>query len=551
MLDSVTLTTLWNRLVSIADQASVAQHRTAFSTVVREANDYACSILDARGDTLATSTFGTPVFLATQSITARAMLEIFPAETLEPGDVLITNDPWIGTGQAMDITILRPIVKRGRLVAFAASVAHAPELGGILEWTRVVTDVYDEALQIPPMKLYRAGELDSTLMTLLRANSRTPDISQGDLEAQLAAVALIDEAVIRVLDEYDLDDLEDFAADIYARSERAMRDVLGAIPDGEYRYDLVSELPGSSDEVTIRTAVRIEGSDLTVDFSGSSAQLVGSSAHSVWNFTFAYTAYALRLITVPYLPSNIGFYRPLTIISPEGSVVNARRPAATFSRHIVGHQTADAVFGALAQVIPERVIAQGGSTPIWALMVTGEDDGRGNPFSFVWMINGGLGALPEKDGETASFPANAANTPAETLEDLIPLRVDAKEMIPDSEGAGRLRGGFGQRIAFTALRPMSVDVLNARVERPPEGLLGGTSGRGGHVIFNGRELGLAGLVEMAPGDQLVIETPGGGGRGLPAERDPMLLGADVDAGLVSAKRARDVYAGAPVEGTVG
>ena len=501
--------TLWNRLVSIADEASVAQHRTAFSTVVREANDYACSVLDAHGDTLATSTFGTPVFLATQSITARAMLEAFPPETLEPGDVLITNDPWIATGQAMDITILQPVFKRGRLTAFAASVAHAPELGGILEWTRVVTDVYDEALQIPPMKLYRAGELDRTLMTLLRANSRTPDISQGDPEAQLAAVALINEAVGSLLDEYTLDDLEDFAAEIYARSERAMRDALATIPDGEYRYDLVSELPGGAEPVTIRTAVRVEGSDLTVDFSGSSPQLVGSSAHSVWNFTFAYTAYALRVITVPYLPNNVGFYRPLTVVSPAGSIVNAQRPAATYSRHIVGHQTADAVFGALGQVVPERIMAQGGSTPIWALMVTGEDDGRGGAFNFVWMINGGLGALPEKDGETASFPANAANTPAETLEDLVPLRIDAKELISDSEGAGRLRGGFGQRVAFTAMRPMSVDVLNARVERPPEGVLGGAPGRGGHVIFNGRELGLAGLVVMQPGDQLVIETPGG------------------------------------------
>ena len=533
MLDPVTVRILWDRLVSIVDEATVAQYRTAFSTVVQEANDFACSIMDTTGGTLANSQTGLPSFVATQAFTLSDLLQRFPSDDFHPGDVFITNDPWIGTGQAMDITLLSPIFRGERLVAFAGSVAHAPDLGGAQHWNLSV-DVFDEALLIPPLKLYDRGEPNATLLALIQANSRLPHLTLGDLDSQLAAIHRATTRLLAVMDEYDLTDLEELTEEIYARSEGAMRAAITAIPDGRYVGEVWSEgfrdpRTGNGDiaepePILMRATVTIAGSDLTVDFAGSSPQVPGSF-NSVWTFTTAYSLYALRYVLVPLFPNNAGFYRPLHVICPEGTVVNARYPSATLSRHVIGHQVADAIYAALAPVLPEAVLAQGGSSPSWDLLLTGEDV-QGRHFHRLVIINGGTGAGPREDGATLCFPANISNTPVEILESAMPLVCDCKEIVAGSAGEGRTRGGFGQRMTFRALAPMQYSLINARVRHAPQGLLGGAPGRAGRAVAAGRELPPGSNGSLAPGETLMIETPGGGGLGLVSERDAARIERD-------------------------
>lgn len=525
MLDAVTVKILWDRLVSIVDEATVAQYRTAFSTVVQEANDFACSIMDTAGGTLANSRTGLPSFVATQAFTLADLLRRVPREEFRPGDVYITNDPWIGTGQAMDITLLSPVFHDEQLVAFAGSVAHAPDLGGAQHWNLSV-DVFGEALLIPPLKLYDRGRPNETLLALIQANSRLPHLTLGDLDSQLAAIRRSTLRLLSVMDEYRLADLDALSEEIYARSEAAMRAAILAIPNGRYIGEVWSEgfrdpaAPTGSaaepDPILIRATVTVEESDLTVDFAGSSPQVPGSF-NSVWTFTTAYSLYALRYVLVPFFPNNAGFYRPLQVICPEGSVVNARYPSATLSRHVIGHQVADAIYAALAPVLPEAVLAQGGSAPSWDLLLTGED-ARGRHFHRLVIINGGMGAGPREDGATLCFPANISNTPVEILESTMPVICECKEIIDGSAGQGRTRGGFGQRMSFRALAPMQFSLVNARVRHAPQGLLGGAPGRAGRATVGGVELPPGSNGTLEPDATLTIETPGGGGFGPVSER---------------------------------
>jgi N-methylhydantoinase B len=537
-LDAVTIKILWDRLVSIVDEATVVQYRTAFSTVVQEANDFACSILTCEGATLASSGFGLPSFVATQAITLQHILPKWPVSEMQPGDVFITNDPWIATGQSMDITILAPIFVAGRVVAVAGSVAHAPDLGGAQRWN-LSTDIFDDAIFLPPMKLFAGGVPNETLFTLLRANSRLPELTIGDLEAQLAAVRIITMRVTELMAEYGFDDLDSVSSAIYSRSEAAMRKAVEAIPDGVYEgevwsdpfFDPLAEEQRAQDPILIKATVRVEGSELSVDFAGSSPQRAGSF-NSIWTFTTAYALYSLRLVLVPNFPNNAGFYRPLHIICPEGTVVNARFPAATLSRHAVGHQVPDAIYTALSQVLPDAVFAHSGSAPSWDVLLMGNDY-LDRPYHRLVIVNGGTGGGFRSDGLTAAFPANLSNTPVEVLETVMPVVCEAKEIIPDSAGAGRHRGGFGQRTVLRARKPFRFSLVNARVLHPAEGLLGGRSGRPGRVIASGVEVPPGSDGEIAPGQTLILETPGGGGLGPLEDRSRDLIQAELVSGMVT------------------
>jgi N-methylhydantoinase B len=545
-IDSVAVRLMWDRLVSIVDEATVTQYRTAFSTVVQEANDFACSVMDRRGGTLANSRFGLPSFVATQAVTLRTLLTRFDAGEIREGDVFITNDPWIATGQVMDLTLLRPIFRNGRLVAFAGSVAHAPDLGGVQRWN-TSTDVFEEAIFIPLMKLHDGGSPNRTLLDLIAANTRIPDLTIGDLEAQLAAMRPITSRLVSLMDEYGLESLDPLADDIYTRSEAAMRSAIAAIPDGTYTGEVLSDgfpdpldLAKPRDPILIRATVVVAGDEMHVGFAGSSTQQPGSF-NSIWTFSEAYTLYGLRLILVPDLPNNAGFYRPISVDCPGGSVVNARFPAATLSRHAVGHQVVDAVYAALAPVLPGAVIAQGGSAPSWDLILMGNDR-RGRPFNRLVIINGGSGARATGDGHTWCFPANISNTPVEILETSVPVLCEEKAVIVDSAGPGRHRGGFGQRISLRARNSFGFSLINARVVHPPQGLLGGQPGRRGRALLDGLEIPPGTDGEVPAGHQLVIETPGGGGMGPMLERDSTRTAIEMADGLVTSSWGSSVHA---------
>lgn len=546
-LDAVTVKILWDRLASIASEATTTQYRTAFSTVVRESNDFACSIMDLGGGTLAQSDIGLPSFVATQAITLENMLKKFPLDSLQEGDVLITNDPWIATAQVYDFTCLAPIVKNDKVVAFAGSVAHSPDIGGVQRWS-IALDVFEEGLFVPPMKLFRAGKRNEDLFTLIAANCRTPGYTLGDLDAQLSALHTMEQRVLALLDEQGMDDLDELVPEIYGRSEAAMRAVISEIPDGTYTNELwidnrfpdplVREQVQDRPPLLIHAKVTVAGSDITVDYSESSPQVAGS-VNSGWTFTQAYTGYGVRLMTVPYLPHNAGFLRPLKVISKPGTIMNAKYPAAGLSRHAIGHQVCDAFYGALAHAIPDRIWAQGGSAPSWTFIAFGKDR-RGNAYNRILPLNGGLGAMPHKDGEIATFPANLSNTPIEVVEDTMPMIMESKAVIPDSAGPGKYRGAPGQRVTFRATSEIIFSSIAARMLNPPQGLLGGLPGRGGRVWLNGEEISPRDG-QLKPDDVLVFETPGGGGMHPPYERAIGAVVEDVQEEIVSVEQAREAY----------
>jgi N-methylhydantoinase B len=545
-MDPVATAIIWARLVAIADEATTTQLRASFSTIVREGNDFAVSVMDNRGGTLASAHVGLPSFAATQAITLRHALESFPLEALEAGDVLITNDPWHASGQLMDLTLLKPIVADGRVVAFGGSVAHAP-VGGVLRWSQAA-DVYEDGMVVPLMKLVRRGERNPDLFRFLAANWRQPSQSLGDLEAQLSALEILDLRVRELMQEYGLDTLDGLVDDIYGRSEQLIREAIERLPDGTYTGQVqidnsvagpVSGRIDRPDEaIVIRAAVTVEGSELTVDYEGSSPQLENST-NGIWTFTYAYTVYAIRMLFVPFLPNNAGFMRPVHVRLPEGTVVAARFPAPTNLRHISGQQVCDAIFTALSQAAPELVMAPGGSTPNWTLFMAG-DDRRGQSYWRTMTFSGGLGALPRKDGEVAMFPANLSNTPLESVESEAPLLFEAKALIPDSGGPGRQRGAVGQRVVLRAQRRTLFSMLAAKMENAPRGLLGGLDGRRGRLFVNG-EPARPGDGVLEAGDVLTIETPGGGGLGPPWERPAAQVAGDVESGLVSPGSARRDY----------
>jgi N-methylhydantoinase B len=544
-LDSIAIRILWDRLVSIVDQATSAHKRTAFSTLVREANDFAATLLTADGNLLVNAESGLPPFVAAPAFALQHLLTEFPASSLREGDVLISNDPWIAAGQALDIVLLQPLFRNGRIVAFAGSMAHSPDLGGAQRWNRSF-DVFDEALRIPNSKLFSAGELNRTLFEVIRYNSRLPDLTIGDLEAQLAALHVLNSSVMSMMDEYELEDLDQLIVEIFTRSEAAMRNAIADIPDGVYIGEIESDgFPDPAhpdlrpEPILIRATVTVRGTDLDLDFTGSSGQRPGPF-NGVWTICQAYASYAIRAVLVPFLPNNDGFYRAVTVTCPEGTVVNASFPAPTLSRHVIASQVCDAAFQALARVIPTRVIAPSGNGPPWSLALMGEDR-HGRRYHRLVIISGGHGATAERDGETFCFPGNAANTPVETMESLMPVVWECKEIIPDSGGPGEHRGGVGQRMVLRPLLPLSYSMINGRVGHVPPGLLGGRAGRPGRFVAAGSERlpGCDGSVQE--GETLVIETPGGAGWGAPSRRDRYLLENDIAEGIVLRDAATRLY----------
>jgi len=538
--DPIALRILWDKLISITQETSAALVRTAFSSVVREGNDYAVVLMDARGNSVAQPWHCPPSFLGTLPITARHLLRRFPPETLRPGDSLVTNDPWLGTGHLPDLTIVTPIFgPRGELVALAGVIAHMADIGGIIDYggTR---EVYEEGIRIPMVRLAREGSLDETVLEFIRNNVRVPEDVVGDINAMLAANWVASERVRQLMIEERIEDFTALADEILSRTEGAMREAIRAAPAGVYASEV--SLDGLEGSITLRVRVEIAGDTIHVDFAGSSPQN-HSSLNSVISYTYAYTAYPLKCLLNPSIPNNEGCYRPITVAAPEGCVLNAKPPAAVMNRNQVGHFIPAAIFSALAEVFPDRVMAHSGSTPVTleAFAGTGRD---GSPYVLLVGFNGGSGAAPGRDGRTSCFPSNMSNTPAEVIELTTPLLVEEKVLIPDSGGPGKFRGGPGQRITIRNLAntPVLHNLVVNRLNHPAQGLLGGRPGRPNRLFLNGRPLRQTrSRLALRPGDAITVEYPGGGGLYPPADRDRDRVERDVRDGLVTPRAAALEY----------
>ena len=543
--DPVTLEILWSRLIAIADESAAALLRTSFSTIVRESNDYATVLMDANGASLAENSVGIPSFVGILPRALRHLLAAIPKAEWEEGDCIVTNDPWMATGHLNDLTMAAPIFHKGRLVGFSGSIAHLPDIGGAM-WSADCRELFEEGLRIPPVKFLARGQERHDIVAFIRGNVRVPDQVMGDIYAQVAAQLACARQLREFLDDARLDELNTLSETLQDRADRAMRRAIAALPDGTWRS--VVEADGYDEDVTrIECAVTVEGESLHVDYAGTSKQ-IDRGINSVMNYTYAYSVYPLKCALDPLTPRNEGSYRSVSIAAPEGSILNPHWPAPVGSRQLTGHLLAGAIYKCLGQVAPDKVLAECGSAPSPRSIWTGLDK-RGNRFSQVLFGSAGMGASGMADGHSCTcFPTNAGSGSIEAFESISPLVVWRKDLIPDSGGPGQFRGGLGQEIEIEVAspEPVRLSLLADRERHPAQGLLGG--GAGGPTAFSlqdGRKPHQKSRTTLRPGERLTVRMAGGGGFGLPEERDPAAVRHDVEEGYVTPEAARAVYGAAP------
>ncbi len=543
--DALTLERAWSRLKSIADEADASVMRTAFSSIIRDSHDYSCAFYDARGYLMSQPGFVTPGLLGGMTAAIRAINDYFPFQSLVEGDVIITNDPWLVCGHLPDVMVAAPVFHHGKLVAFAACVFHHQDIGGRLGVDN--REIFEEGLQIPPSMLCRAGQFNEDLIGVMSANSRMPELLVNDIRSQVNTVQFTGSRIRAFLDEFGWDSLEPIADAIFERTEVALRKSIEEIPDGVYRSEYPIETGDGDRTVLVKLALTVDGGSVTADFEGSDPQ-IDRGINCVLNFTIAYCLFALKSVTAPFLPNNHGSTKPFTVKAPEGSIVNAKRPAAVIARNTVGHFIPSLVYEALAEVVPEKVIAESGSLPTWWLTLAGtRHDGR--PFMVGPMFSGGIGARSSSDGVSClTFPANVNNTPVELLESDSPLIVERREYLQDSGGAGRYRGGLGQEFALRVpdddMAPDGpvVEFLTAgRFSTVAKGVSGGGEGSLASAILNGEPITWGKSFLLNAGDRISYRTAGGGGYGAPGERDRELVAEELREGLISAEAAFDLY----------
>ena len=536
---SVELEIAWGQLIAIIDEAAGALVRTSFSTIVREARDYTVVLLDRAGRSVAQPTNSAPPFNGTMPRTMRHFIEKYPLEDWSPGDVVITNDPWMGTGHLNDANLARPIFLDGELIGFVGVVAHTVDIGGII-WSAGAREVFEEGLQIPTCRLFNAGEPNEDVINFIRKNVRMPDIVVGDLLGMVAAARVVERRLAEFLSEFGAHRWESLAGEIIRRSEAAMRAEIRKIPEGTYRHEIF--LDGHREPLRIRAAVTVRDGSISVDYAGTSDQ-VPLGINSPYCYTYAYTCYPLKCLCNAAIPNNEGCYRPFEMTAPEGCVINPTYPAAVAARPLSGHPLSAVLFGALAPVLPERVIAES-SAPRPTIILSGYRE-NGQRFHNMFFIMGGLGARSGADGLAClPFPTNVAATPVEIMESTAPILIERKEIVADSGGAGRYRGGCAQEVVIRNLSPneMRLSIMSERTVVPPQGLFGGQpGGRPSFGLDDGTPASPKGISSVAPAQAVTIRTHGGGGYGPPTERTPEAVLEDVRDGYVSAEAAKRDY----------
>lgn len=543
-------------LHAVTQEMGAELTKIAYSTIIRESHDCATGFTDERGRSVAQSQL-TPGHFMTITYATKGVLRVFPADRLRPGDTIITNDPWICAGHLPDIFVLTPFFHGGELVGFLSSVAHHIDVGGVNpgSTTPNTKSIYDEGLQIPPVKLAEKGRLDAAVLSIIRQNSRMPDIVATDLQAQLAVNERGVARMTELCDKYGRDVVRWVMDEGIRRSEVLTRDVFARIPDGTYEAeDWVDDDYWTDDPVRIHVRLTVSGSDLHLDFAGSAPQCLGG-INVTPSYRDAYTQMVIRCFTDPSIPSNEGCFLPVHVSAPEGSVFNPRYPAAVAGRHTCIPRLADVVASVMSQAVGSKAMAGYGGMlgqPVFA----SSDSAPGRRWMFFDNSHGGTGARATQDGvDCVSWPWNAANHPIEVLESLAPVRVDRYELWEDSEGPGRWRGGLGLVKEYRVLDgEVNVQVGGDRFTLPATGLAGG--GTSVPQQYTVRRDGVEAPVkskssiELRAGDVFTVRMPGGGGYGPAWERDVELVARDVALGYIDTERARTCYGVAIVDATV-
>jgi len=546
-IDPVTLSVLWNRLLSITEEMGSTLRSTAFSEAVREGDDFSTGMFDARARLIAQGNF-TPGHMGSMPSVVRAVLEYFPPETLKPGDAVLSNDSRIGSGHFPDLFLVTPVFRDGDIVGYMVNIAHHIDVGGASPGSQEVmgvTSAVQEGLRILPVRIIRDGEIEPDLLRMILSNVRVPDKLLGDLKAQRNANFVGAKRFLQVYDEYGSDVIEAAIKAILERSEVRMRECIRALPDGAYDFeDWLDDAGPDTDPIRVHAEIRIAGDEMVIDFSGSGDQ-VAAAINSYINYTTAYSAFAAKVLAGALLPQNDGAARPIRVTARERSFFNPVYPAPSGGRAAIQIRIFEVVNGALAKVVPDK--AMGGFSHWSNPNVSGVDDRTGRQFLQYDLIFGGFGGLAWKDGAEALSPVmNCSNIPVEVLESTNPLLFRRFEFITDSAGAGRHRGGCGVRKDVEIRNGHAlVTLLGDRHRFQPYGLMGGKPGRLGETLLlrdgAATPLGSKETRALQRGDIVSYRLSGAGGYGDPKERDPARIEEDLLDGYVTEEGAARDY----------
>ncbi|WP_407928196.1 hydantoinase B/oxoprolinase family protein [Elioraea tepida] len=536
---------MWNRLIAVVEEQAQTMIRTAFSTTVREAGDLSAGVFDLKGRMLAQAVTGTPGHVNSMMESVAHFLAKFPAETMRPGDHYITNDPWLGTGHLHDLTVVTPAFLHGRIVGLFANTAHIIDIGG-LGMGPEARSVFEEGLYIPIVKCFEQGRPNETFFDFIRAGSRTPIELEGDIYSLCACNEAGARRLIEMMEEFGMEGLDPLAEVIFDASLRATEAEIAKLPKGTFRAEIRSD--GYEAPVTLAAAMTIGDRTIEVDFSGTSG-LSTRGINVPPAYCRAYSCFGIKVVVAPDIPNNWASLQPFRMRIPEGCILNAPRPYPVAVRHVVGQLLPDLMMGCLAQAVPERVAAEGASC-LWNPPLRGGTQVSGpaakiEDFEIITFNSGGTGARATKDGLSGiAFPSGVRTMPVEATENVAPVVFWRKELRPDSAGAGRTRGGFGQilEIGTKGDAEFAVNAIFDRVGNPPRGRLGGRDGASGVVkLKSGAVLRTKGFQIIPEGDRLVLLLPGGGGMGDPRERDCEAIARDIADGLISPERALADY----------
>ena len=524
---------MWARLISVVEEQAQALLRTAFGSVVREAGDLSAGVYDIQGRMLAQAVTGTPGHVNTMAMAVSHFLERFPLDSMKPGDVFVTNDPWMGTGHLFDYVMLTPAFREQYPVAFFASTCHVTDVGG-RGFTADANSIFEEGVLIPHMQIRSQGVINEELLAIIAGNSRNPIEVIGDIRSLISCNDAGTRRFKDMMVEFGLEDLDGLAAHILESSARAMQAAIRAVPDGIYATQMT--LDGYEAPITLKARLTVDEERVVLDYNGSSS-VSRFGINSPKCYTDAYSAFGLKCIVAPDVPNNAGSLACFEVIAEAGSCVDPRRPSPVTARHVIGQMLPDIVFGCLAQALPRQVPAESAGS-IWVLAMSDLATSESSRFNVMNVGLGGVGAGPGSDGlSTTAFPSGVGTIPLEVTETESPLIFHRKELLPDSGGPGTQRGGLSQVIEVGHTRSEAFAVSAAtwdRLVHPARGRAGGHDGQSGAAYLgSGTRLEGKQTHQIPAGDTLVVELPGGGGFGDPKQRRPEEIEADLEAGYVT------------------
>ena len=530
------LQVMWNRLLAIVEEQGQALIRAAFSPIVRECGDISAGIFDLQGHMLAQAVTGTPGHINTMAEAVKTLRARFSLQDMQPGDIYMTNDPWIASGHLNDFLLMMPVFLERRVVGFTSCTSHLVDLGG-LGMGPEGADIYDEGLLLPPCKLVDQGEINALLMEIVKANSREPIANEGDIYALVACCETGATRLAGMMREFGLADLNELSDYIIGTSRRGTMDAIAQVPSGVYKNTL--RIDGYEAPIDLCATLTVSDSNIELDFEGTS----GCSSKGInvpLNYATAYSVFALRCIIGPEIPNNAGSLDPFQVTAPKGCILNAIAPSPVAMRHTIGQMTPDLVYGCLHQAMPDAVPAEGASC-MYDLPLRHTADAvqtGGTLFALELVYNGGTGARPLSDGLSATaFPSGVWGSQVEMTEAVAPVLITRRELRTGSGGAGTYRGGLGQHIELISATDEDLLLFLSveRINTPAQGRKGGHAGAPGRVRLgrDGPDLPGKGEVRIPAGTTLVFETPGGGGFGDPKLRAAEDLARDLALGLVT------------------